>query len=175
MCYKSFKASALYTTHKLITATEYRYPLERLSSAAELSPPLQALLQVLDTIQPATRWVANERPNTTTFTPPDVDYNPDRLQSMHCALYLTHPDSPSTTTRYLIRPPRLCSDLMGDAYWAPWWRTSNMVKSPTSLPFPTMSAHNPHNTQGYLLQSLTQGMDLAISYLTSISVASHNT
>jgi hypothetical protein len=53
-CHKHFKAAALYTAFKLITATEYRYQHERATSAAELSPPLQALLQVLDAIQPAT-------------------------------------------------------------------------------------------------------------------------
>ena len=104
-CYKIFKAYALYTTHKLITTAEYRYQHERAASAAELSPPLQALLQVLDAVQPATRWMPGERANTAAFIPMDVDYNPIRLQSMPWALYLTLPESPSTTTRYLIRPP----------------------------------------------------------------------
>jgi len=38
-CYKHFTASVLYTTHKHITATEYRYRHERATSTAELSPP----------------------------------------------------------------------------------------------------------------------------------------
>ena len=91
-------------------------------------------------------WMADERINTATFTPLDVDYNPVLLQSMPCILYLAHPESPSTTTKYLIRPPSRRSDLKGDAYWAPWWRTSIPVQSPTTLPLPTMSAQNPHNT-----------------------------
>jgi hypothetical protein len=105
VCHKHFKAAILYTTYKLITAAEYRYQHERATSAAELSPPLQALLQVIDAVQPATRWVADERANTIAFTPMEVDYNPVRLQSMPCALYLTHPETPTTNTRYLIRPP----------------------------------------------------------------------
>ncbi len=80
-------------------------------------PPLQALLQVLDAIQPATAWTADKHANTATFTPVDVDYNPLRLQSMPCVLYLTHPESPSTPTKYLIRPPpRLRFDLREDAH-----------------------------------------------------------
>jgi hypothetical protein len=142
-CYKQFTSSVLYTTHKHITASEYRYQHERATPAAELSPPLQALLQVLDAIQPATKWVVDERPNTVAFTPMDVDYNHIRLQSMPCALYLTHPESPSMNTGYLIRPPRLRSGLRGDAHWAPWWRTAILVQSPTSLPLPSMSALNP--------------------------------
>jgi hypothetical protein len=100
----------------------------------------------------------------------DVDYNPVRLQSMPCALYLTHPDSQATTNRYLIRSPLLRSELRGDAYWAPWWWTSISVQSPTPLlHLPSMSVQNPHTAQGYLLRALTQGMKMAISYLTSIN------
>jgi hypothetical protein len=49
-CHRLFIASSLYTTYKLITTAEYRYHHERATSAAELSPPLHALLQVLDAI-----------------------------------------------------------------------------------------------------------------------------
>ena len=76
----------------------------------------QHQLQVLDAIQPATRWTADEKANTIAFAPMDVDYNPIRLQSMPCTLHLTHPENPSTYTKYLIRPPRLRSDLSGDAH-----------------------------------------------------------
>jgi len=154
-CYRIFKASALYTAYKLITTAGYRYQHERAARAAELLPPLQALLQVLDAVQPATGWIADERANTAAFTPMDVDYNPIRLQSMPCALYLTHPENPSTTTRYLIRPPRLRSDLKGDAQWAPWWRITILVQSPTSLPIPSTSAYKHNTAQGYLLHALT--------------------
>ena len=41
---------------------------------------------------------------------------------------------------------------------------------PTSLPLPIMSAQSPHTTQGYLLHALTMGMEMAISYLTSINI-----
>ena len=78
-CRRIFNASALYTAHKLITSAEYRYQHERSASAAELSPPLQSLLQVLDAVQPITKWVADERTNTSAFTPMGVDYNPIRL------------------------------------------------------------------------------------------------
>ena len=48
--YRIFKTWALYTAHKLITTSEYRYQHEKAASAAELSPPLQAILQVLDAV-----------------------------------------------------------------------------------------------------------------------------
>ena len=60
---------------------------------------------MLDAIQPATRWAAEDRPNTITFTPIDVDYNLFRLQSMPSSLYLTHPEDPNDSIRYLVRPP----------------------------------------------------------------------
>jgi len=61
-------------------------------------------------------------------------------------------------------------DLRGDAYWAPWWRTFILVQSPTPLPLPIMSAQDPQTTQGYLLQALTGGIEMAISYLTSTNI-----
>ena len=57
--YRIFRAYALYTAYKLITTTECRYQHERAAVATELSPPLQALLQILDAVQPAARWMAD--------------------------------------------------------------------------------------------------------------------
>ena len=91
-------------------------------------------MQIMDAVQPATYWTTDDRSNTFSFTPMDVDNNPFRLQSMTCALHLTHPDSPTEPTKYIIRPPRLRTDLRGDHYWALWWRTTILVQSPTSLP-----------------------------------------
>jgi hypothetical protein len=147
-CYRIFTTSAFHTLHKLVTAAEYRYQRERAASAAKLSPPLQALLQILDAIQPAIRWVVEDRPNTITFTPLDVDYNPFRLQSVPSSLYLTHPEDPRKPVMYLIRPPRLRSNLRGDMYWAPWWRTGIMMQSSIALFLPGMSAHDPNTPQG---------------------------
>ena len=112
--YKTFKASAIHTTLKLITASEYRFQHEGATAVHKLPPPLQALLQILDAVQQATFWTTNDRTNTISFTPMDVDYNPFRLQSMLCAFHLTHLDSPTEPTRCIIRPPRLRLDLRGD-------------------------------------------------------------
>ncbi len=89
-------------------------------------------------------WSVEDRPNTITFTPLDVDYNPIRLQSMPSSLYLTHPENLGGIVRIIVRPPRLRSDLRGDTYWAPWWRTAELVQSTTALPLPNMSAHDPY-------------------------------
>jgi len=83
-------------------------------------PPLQSLLKAMDAIQPTTKWMAEERPNTITFTSLNVDYNSFRFQSMPSSLYLTHPKSLGDPIRYLFRLSRLRSDLRGDTYWAPW-------------------------------------------------------
>ena len=155
------KLQSISPLHSLKTHHGHKIPLSTRKSiigCRALSPPLEAFLQVLGTIQPATKWTTDERPNAATFTPLDVDYNPVLLQSMPCALYLTHPDSLATTTRYLIRPPRLRSNLREDAYWAPWWRASILVQSPTSLTLLNMSAQNHHTTQGYLLHALRLNM-----------------
>ena len=65
----------------------------------------------MDAIQLATKWTTYDRPNTVPFTPMDVDYNPFRLQSMPCSLYITYNEIPTEATSYLILPPRLRSDL----------------------------------------------------------------
>jgi len=114
--YRTFKASAIHTTIKLLTASEYRFQHERATAVNELSPPLQALLQILDAVQPATYRTTDDRSNTISFIPMDVDYNPFRLQFMPCALHLTHPDSPTEPTKSIIRPPRLRTNLKGDNY-----------------------------------------------------------
>jgi hypothetical protein len=77
--YRIFRASAIHTTLKLLTASEYRFQHERATAVNELSPLLQALLQILDAVQPFTSWTAVERSNTISFIPLDVDYNPFRL------------------------------------------------------------------------------------------------
>jgi hypothetical protein len=46
----------------------------------QLSQPTQALLQALDSIQPAAGWERDDRDNTVVFTPIAVDYNPLRQQ-----------------------------------------------------------------------------------------------
>jgi len=142
-CYRIFRSFALHTLPKLVTTAEYRYQHERPTSDVELSPPLQALLQVLDAIQPATRWAAEERPNTMTFTPLDVDYNPFRLQSMHSSLYLTHPEDPNDLIKYLVRPPRLRSDLRG----TPTGHLAGALRSWCSLPPHCLFLACPHMTQ----------------------------
>jgi hypothetical protein len=42
--YRSFRVSSLYTSLKLITASQYRIQPERATTFSELSPPLQAIL-----------------------------------------------------------------------------------------------------------------------------------
>jgi hypothetical protein len=121
----------------------------------------------MDAIQPTTKWMVEDRPNSTTFTQLDVDYNPFRRQSMASSLYLTRPETLGDPIRYLVRPPRLRSDLRGDTYSAPWWRTAALVQSSTALPLFNMLAHDPHTPQGYLLHALVGGIAMATSYLSS--------
>ena len=103
----------------------------------------------------------------------DVDYNPFRLQSMPCSLYLTHHESPTETTRYLIRPPRLRLDRIVNNYWPPWWRTTILVQSPNSLPISSVSGNDPHILQGYLQLALIEGLKIATTYLTSTNPITH--
>ena len=93
-------------------------------------------MQIMGAIQPVTRWMADDRANIVSCTPMDANYSPIRLHAMPISLYLSHPDCPTKVTKYLIRPPRLHSDLQGDTYWATWWYSIILVKSTTHMPLP---------------------------------------
>jgi hypothetical protein len=82
--------------------------------AAHLSPSTQALLQVIDSILPATTWSTVVQANTITCTPIEVHYNPLRLQVQPCTLMLTHPTNPTIQEFYSIRPPMLRTNARGD-------------------------------------------------------------
>jgi len=56
------RAASLHTLYKLLTAKEYMRPHDTATIAAHLSPPTQALLQILDFIQPASRWTETTQP-----------------------------------------------------------------------------------------------------------------
>jgi len=96
--------------------------------AAHLSSPTQALLQAIDSIQPATTWSAAGQDNTITYTPAEVDYNPLRLHAQPYTLMLTRLTNPTVQEFYRIRPPRLRTDARGDHAWVEWWRTSILVQ-----------------------------------------------
>jgi hypothetical protein len=149
-------AAALHTLHKYITADEYRRPHESATTSAHLSPPIQALLQILDSIQPATRWAHADTPNTFTFMPMKVDYNPLRLQAQSYPMVLTHLDTPTIDETYSIRPSRLRTHARGDAAWTRWWRTAILIQCPTALPMPIMNDQAPHTPTGYLQIALTK-------------------
>ncbi len=88
--------------------------------ATHLSPPTQALLQAIDSIQPATTWSTAGQANTITFTPTEVAYNPLRLQAQPYTLMLTHPTNLTIQEFYQIRPLRLLANARGDHAWAEW-------------------------------------------------------
>jgi hypothetical protein len=51
---RQFRAAVLHTLHKILTSSEYRQPHDSSTMATHLSPHAQALLQIIDSIKPAT-------------------------------------------------------------------------------------------------------------------------
>ena len=96
----------------ILTTKEYRRPHDIATIAAHLSLQIQALLQALDSIQPAIRW---EQAEGARFTPMDVDYNPLQLQAQPYTIALPSPDAPTSYEKYSIRPPGLRTHARGDA------------------------------------------------------------
>ena len=60
--YISFRASVIHTSLKLITASEYLFQHERVTTVSGLSPSLQSTLQIRNEIQPVTQWRADRPP-----------------------------------------------------------------------------------------------------------------
>ena len=129
---------------------EHKHQNQTATSLDKLSQPTQALLQALDSVQPATRWKLDERVNTMTFTPTEVDYNPLRLQAQPYVILLQDPRSINNIIKFSVKPSRFRSHTMGDEAWNRWWRTSLLVQSPDLLPILNMSDTLPGHTIGYL-------------------------
>ena len=136
--------------------------------ALHLSPTTHALLQVVDSIQPATPWSQAQQANTITFTPTEVDYNPLRRQAQPYTLILQHPTNPTIPEFYSIRPPRLRTNARGDYAWAEWLRTAIFIQCDLPLHVPPMADHACSTPTGYLHHALIQGLASAKAYLTSI-------
>jgi hypothetical protein len=173
-CLRHLRGSILYTLNKLLTAEEYRQPHETATMAAHLSPPTQALLQIVDTIQPATFWKVGQQPNSVTFFPSEIEYNPLRLQSQSYTLILQHPTNPTNPEFYSIRPPKLRTNAKGDHAWAVWWRTSVFIQCDLPLPIPSMADHASDLPTGYLYQALLAGLAASNTFLTSIQRINDN-
>jgi len=117
--YNLFRAAAILTLHKHITTIEHKHQNRTATSLDKLSQPTQALLQALDSIQPADSWTADTKQNTMTFTPIEVDYNPYRLQAQSYVLNLQDPRSINNIIKFSIKPPIIKSHHRGDEVWYP--------------------------------------------------------
>ncbi len=81
-----FRAVAVLTLHRYLTAAKHMLQTQQATSVDQLLQPTQALLQVLDSIQPATGWNYEDRENTMVFTPTELHYNPLRLHAQQYVL-----------------------------------------------------------------------------------------
>jgi hypothetical protein len=112
--YKLFRATTILTMHTHISTVEHKHQNQIATSLDKLSQPTQALLQALDSIQPATRWTTDPRPNTTVFTPTNVEYNPYRLQAQSYVILLQDPRSTNNIIKFSVKPLRIKSHTRGD-------------------------------------------------------------
>ena len=91
-----------------MVAAEHQSQNEEAETVDYLSQPVQALLQVLDAIQPASKWEMDpDEQNKVVFQTIVVPYNPIKSQAQQFCLYLSHPASLDITDKFVIRPPRL--------------------------------------------------------------------
>jgi hypothetical protein len=121
----------------------------------------------MDSVQPASGWKLDERPNTMIFYPTEIDYNTLRHQSQPYVLILQDPRDIINIVKFTIKPSRIWSHLRGDEAWNPWWRTTLLIQSPDKLPLPTLDASRGEPTN-YLADALKQALQTSIAFLTFI-------
>jgi hypothetical protein len=113
-CLRHMRATALHTHNRLLSSYDYREPNKNATMATQLSPYAHALLQSLDSVQPASRLALVDMVRNISFSPMKVDDNPLRLKAQPYTITLTHPDTRMTPETYSVRPPRLRSHTRGD-------------------------------------------------------------
>jgi hypothetical protein len=101
------------------------------------------------------------------FTPSEINHNPLRQQGHQFVLILQDPRSIQNTNNFSTRPPRIRTHLKGDEAWNPWWRTTLLVQSLVTMPFPTLEDSNGEPTS-YLHNVLQQALLTSTSLLSSI-------
>lgn len=124
---RHFQEAAIFTLHRNLTDPTHRRQNTHAASLEQLSQPVQALLQRLDAMQPATN-LTSDAAKTISFHP----VNTGTLfltQTRPVTLDLKHPDTPNKTETYTFYPPRLKS------------------KQPGHLP------HDQYRRRGILMQS----------------------
>jgi hypothetical protein len=67
-----FRAAAIKTLHKHLTAVDHKHQKQRANSLDNISQASQALLQALDSMQSTIPWHGDERQGTMVFTPTEV-------------------------------------------------------------------------------------------------------
>jgi hypothetical protein len=99
-----FRAAAIQILHKHLTDVSHRRQNQIANTLDNLSQSNQALLQVLDSVQPTTPCNTDERHNTMVFTPTEENYNPLRQQAQPYVILLQDPRSINNIIKFSIKP-----------------------------------------------------------------------
>jgi hypothetical protein len=168
VAFRIFRAATILTLHRYLSAVEHRQQNNIATTVDPMSQPTQALLQAMDSVQPASVWKLDDKPNTVTFYPIEINYNTLRQHAQPYVLVLQDPRAINNIIKFTFRPPRIRSHLRGDEAWNPWWRPALLVQSPDTLPLPTLAASCGEPTC-YLGEALKQALQATIAFLTSIN------
>ena len=75
VAFKLFRAAAILPLYRHFSAVEHKQQNSTATSVDQLSQPTQALLQALDSVQPAVDWRLDARAIKMIFTPTKINYN----------------------------------------------------------------------------------------------------
>jgi hypothetical protein len=107
VAFRIFRAAAILALYKYLSAVEHMQQNNTATSVDPLSQLTQALLQALDSVQPARDCKLDDRDNTVIFTPTEIKHNPLRQQGKQFVLILQDPRSIKNTINLSIRPPHI--------------------------------------------------------------------
>ena len=82
----------------------------------------------MDSVQPTGLWKLDDKPNTVTFYPTEINYNTLRQHAQPHVLVLQDPRAINNIIKFTIRPSRVRSHLRGDEAWNPGWRTALLIQ-----------------------------------------------
>jgi hypothetical protein len=74
VAFRFFRAAAILILYRHLSAIEHKQQNNAATSIDQLSQQTQALLQALDSIQPAGDWKLDDGANTVIFAPTDINY-----------------------------------------------------------------------------------------------------
>lgn len=158
--------AALYTLQKQLDHPMHTAQNYRARALTELSQPTQALLQLLDAIQPAEDPIKTNN-TTLSYKPVQIHGNPYLTQSQRMDIHLQHPSHPNGTIKIQCTPPKRILETYGKGAWKAHPRQALLLQSADLLPVPPEAAYGELSNDSWIYSALDQALQQGLTFLDS--------